>query len=332
MPQATENDATENNATENDATENSVTENSATENTSPQVVTPALLREWPLPGPGSSKYDRGQVVVVGGDRRSPGAALLAAEATLRVGAGRLTVAIAEGVAIAAAVALPESGVVALPETPDQQIDGSRIDAAAHDLENADAVLVGPGLDDAEQALALLDRLPELVGEETIVVLDAYALGVLPRSSAAEALVGRLVLTPNVGEAARLLDVDGDGDGDGEGGGEGDDDEPDLEETARQVARRYGAVVSCQNRIAHPDGRLWLVGTGHGGLGTSGSGDVLAGAIAGLCARGVSPEQAAVWATHAHAAAGDRLAVAVGPLGFLARELLAELPRVLVEVG
>jgi hydroxyethylthiazole kinase-like uncharacterized protein yjeF len=289
-----------------------------------------LLREWSLPGPGSSKYDRGQVVVVGGDRRSPGAALLAAEAALRVGAGRLTVAIAEGVAVAASVALPESGVVALAEIEHGgllHIDGSSISVAADDLGSADAVLVGPGLDDADQARRLLDLLPGLVGEQTVVVLDAYALGVLPQSGVGDAFAGRLVLTPNPGEARMLGDGLGDDD---EGDRDRGDDDPAA--LALEVARGYGAVVSCQGWIAHPDGRLWQIGTGHGGLGTSGSGDVLAGAIAGLCARGATPEQAAVWATHAHAAAGDRLAVDVGPLGYLAGELLQELPRVLVEIG
>jgi hydroxyethylthiazole kinase-like uncharacterized protein yjeF len=302
----------------------------------PVVITPALLRGWRLPDPGESKYDRGQVVVVGGDRRSPGAALLAAEASLRVGAGRLTVALAESVAVAASVALPESGVVALGETPEGRIDGGAIDSAAADLADADAVLVGPGLADADQTRLMLDRLPGLVGDSTIVVLDAYALGVLPDSTARDAFIGRLVLTPNPGEAARLMAaVDGAGERGDEGEGEGEDEdegEPDAGVAAQTVAAAYGAVVSCQGWVAHPDGRLWRIGTGHGGLGTSGSGDVLAGAIAGLCARGVSPERAAAWATHAHAAAGDRLAVSVGPLGFLARELLLELPRVLVEVG
>ncbi|MFB2597347.1 NAD(P)H-hydrate dehydratase [Herbiconiux sp. P17] len=303
-----------------------VTGPTTTEPVEPVVVTPTLLREWGLPGPGESKYDRGQVVVVGGDRRSPGAALLAAEASLRVGAGRLTVALAESVAVSASVALPESGVVALRETPEGHIDGTAIGLAADDLADADAVLVGPGLDDADQARRMLDLLPELVAPHAVVLLDAYALGVLPGSAAREAFTGRLVLTPNPGEAARLLEaVDG-----AEGIGDGDDADVDL--VARTLAAAYRAVVSCQGRVAHPDGRLWRIGTGHGGLGTSGSGDVLAGAIAGLSARGASPEQAAVWATHAHAAAGDRLAVSVGPLGFLARELLAELPRVFVEVG
>ena len=71
-------------------------------------------------------------------------------------------------------------------------------------------------------------------------------------------------------------------------------------------------------------------SGHAGLGTSGSGDVLAGAVIGLAARGASLAQAACWGTYAHATAGDRLAARIGRLGFLARELADELPYVIVE--
>src|ERR1700712_3062221 len=80
-----------------------------------QIVTPAMLRQWPLPEPGDSKYGRGQVLVVGGARSTPGAVLLAGLAALRVGAGRLSVAVAESVAAAMAVNIPEAGVIGLPE-------------------------------------------------------------------------------------------------------------------------------------------------------------------------------------------------------------------------
>ena len=75
----------------------------------------------------------------------------------------------------------------------------------------------------------------------------------------------------------------------------------------------------------------MVPFGHAGLGTSGSGDVLAGAVAGLLGRQVEPAQAMCWGTYLHAAAGDRLAPHVGRIGFLARELVDELPRVLTEL-
>jgi ADP-dependent NAD(P)H-hydrate dehydratase len=283
----------------------------------PEMITPDLLRSWPLPAAGDSKYGRGQLIVIGGDTRSPGAAMLAAVAALRVGAGRLTLAVAETVAPHVGVAIPESGIVPLSQTPDGHVRGEGLRDAAGDIEAADAVLVGPGLDDADEAEAMLHLLPGLVSDDAIVVLDAFALGVAPKVSELKKLSGRLVMTPNSSEAERLLERE-----------TGDDDAAD----ALAIAQRYGAVVSYSSVIAAPDGRLWTVGTGSGGLGTSGSGDVLAGAIAGLCARGADAAQAAVWATHAHHSSGDRLAVRVGPLGYLARELLDELPRVFVEIG
>jgi ADP-dependent NAD(P)H-hydrate dehydratase len=282
-----------------------------------ETVTPNLLRGWPLPEAGDSKYGRGQVMVVGGAQRSPGAAMLSGLAALRVGAGRLTLAVAASVATAVAVAVPECGVVPLDETADGHVSGAGVDAAERDLSRADAVLVGPGLDDPDELERMLSALVPLVGSESIVVLDAFALGVLPKAhDFVDAFGGRMVLTPNKEEAARLLERE----------------LGDLVEDLGEIARRYRAVVTCYDVIASPDGRIWRTGTGGGGLATSGSGDVLAGGITGLCARGASAEQAAVWATHAHAAAGDRLAVQVGPLGYLASELLDELPRVLVEIG
>lgn len=282
------------------------------------IVTPSSLRGWPLPDVADSKYGRGQVLVVGGARRTPGGALLAGLAALRAGAGRLTLGVAESVAVALAVAVPESGVRGLPENDAGSVHGAGVDRLADDLGSADTVLVGAGLDDPDETGALLRTLVPLLGEDTTLVLDAYALGVLVElRDAVEPLRGRLVLTPNLAEAARLLEQD---------------DVDDAARAAPEIARRYGAVVSCYGEIADPDGGRWQISTGYGGLATSGSGDVLAGAITGLLARGASPAQAACWGTHLHAAAGDRLAARVGPTGFLARELLDELPVVLAELS
>jgi hydroxyethylthiazole kinase-like uncharacterized protein yjeF len=242
--------------------------------------------------------------------------MLAGIAALRVGAGRLTLAIGSSVAAQVAVAVPECGVVPLDETADGHVSGTALERAGSDLAEADIVVVGPGLDDAEQAEHLLHLLPEVVSDRTVVLLDAFALGVLSRApELVDAFAGRLILTPNRGEAARLLER------------EAGDSIADV----RAIAERYGAVVSCYGSVCDGDGGSWRIGTGTGGLATSGSGDVLAGAIAGLSARGAGPAQAAVWGTHVHSTAGDRLAVQVAPLGYLARELLDELPRVLLEI-
>jgi hydroxyethylthiazole kinase-like uncharacterized protein yjeF len=267
-----------------------------------EPVTASALRGWPLPQPSGTKNSRGRVVVIGGGPTTPGAAMLAGLAGLRVGAGVLALVVAAPVAAVVAAALPEASVAPLePSSIDEQVSG------------ADAVLVGPGFDDAEVAADVVPRVLAAVDRRVPVVLDAYALGVLPGLDVE--LSPRVVLTPNTSEAARLLDVP-----DVEAG-------PDL---AQDIALRYRAVVTCHNQIAAPDGRQWAVPTGHPGLGTSGSGDVLAGAVVGLLARGADPAQAACWGTYLHATAGDRLAARVGRLGFLARELVDELPLVIVE--
>jgi ADP-dependent NAD(P)H-hydrate dehydratase len=285
----------------------------------PTSVTRELLAGWPLPEAGDSKYGRGQLVVVGGALRSPGAAILSGLAALRVGAGRLTLAIGASVAPHVAVAVPESGVVPLDETPDGSVSGFGLAAASDDLGAADVVMLGPGLDEADEALVMVRELHRFVGDDSIVVLDAFGLGVVPKiPGLPEQLGGRLVLTPNKFEAALLLERE-------------NDDDLDLDRDIPEIARRYGAVVTCFGVVADPDGQVWHIEAHEPGLGTSGSGDVLAGAIAGLCARGATPQQATVWATFMHVAAGRKLGARIAPLGYLASELLLELPGVLAEV-
>ncbi|WP_446215447.1 NAD(P)H-hydrate dehydratase [Micromonospora sp. IBHARD004] len=281
------------------------------------VITPALLRDWALPVPTGGKENRGTVLVVGGSRFTPGAVLLAGVAALRAGAGVLQLAAAESTATALSIQVPEALVVGLPETPDGAVAGDRRDRLAELVGQADVVTVGPGLNDIEHTRSLLDLVLGAARPETSLVLDAYALGAL--SHAPDLLVGSgrpVVLTPNLTEARHLLDRDlGD----------------DLDAEAAEVARRYDAVVSLYGHIATPDGRGWREESGDAGLGTSGSGDVRAGLLAGLLSRGAAPAQAACWAAFAHAVSGQRLVPQYGRIGFLARELLDEIPHTLATV-
>ena len=288
----------------------------------PSPISAQALRDWPLPKPQGNKHSRGQVLAVGGGRTTPGAAMLAGLAALRVGAGVLTLAVADSVAAAVAAAVPEAGVLWLPENEQQVLDGGAVPTVTERLPKANALLVGPGLDDPDGARELLARLVPELPDELPVILDAFAIGVLPDldERARSALAGRLVLTPNETEVRYLsesLDKDS-------------ENSVPLDEL-RGVAERYQAVLSCANTVVRPDGRAWTVPAGHAGLGTSGSGDVLAGAVTGLIARGAELDQATCWATYLHATAGDRLAAPVGPLGFLAGELLGQLPLILAEL-
>ena len=159
---------------------------------SERVITPQVLRDWPLPDPQGSKEARGTVLVVGGSRSTPGAVLLAGVAALRAGAGRLQLAVETSTVSALSIAVPEAKVIGLPENEDD------LRALAAD---ADVVAVGPGLDDIDATTRLLHLVLDATGKDTAMVLDAYALGAL--SNEPDLLAGRsqrVVLTPNVVEA------------------------------------------------------------------------------------------------------------------------------------
>jgi hydroxyethylthiazole kinase-like uncharacterized protein yjeF len=284
----------------------------------PLPVDERMLREWPLPQPGASKDARGRVVVIGGSEHSPGGVMLAGIAALRVGAGRLTLVTPASIALPVAIAVPEAGVLALDDGVTDAAGDPLGDGVRSELATADAVLLGPGLDDLGISRRLIEAVCGAHGGSPALVLDAFALGALPGLEVA--LPREVVLSPNLDEAAILL---------GEGEHVAPDGDPDrIAAAVARIAHEYGAVVTCYGQIAAPGDRAWRVDGGGPGLGTSGSGDVLAGAIAGLLARGADSAQAAVWATHLHARAGGRLSARVAEVGFLARELCDELPRAL----
>ncbi|MEH6819695.1 MAG: NAD(P)H-hydrate dehydratase [Dietzia psychralcaliphila] len=291
-------------------------------NTEEVVLTSHRLRGWALPTPGGGKEGRGRVLVVGGGRTTPGGVLLAAEAALRAGAGKLQIATARSVAPGLALRIPESMTVGLPEDDDGELTPAGAETICELAEGCAAVVIGPGLSRVGVAEELLGRVvPDL---DSSLVLDALGLAYLTAYPDGVAhLDGRSVLTPNTRELARTLGVPE------------SEVEADTPHRVTDLARRTRAVVvsgTATSWIASPDGRRWRDESGTQGLGVSGSGDVKAGVIAGLLARGAEPAQAAAWATYAHGRAGERLAVRVGPTGFLARELLSEVPRVMAELS
>jgi hydroxyethylthiazole kinase-like uncharacterized protein yjeF len=282
-----------------------------------RVVTTQLLRGWAPeePDDGGDKHSRGTVAVVGGGTSTPGAVLLAGLAALRVGAGRLQVVTVDTTSVALAVSLPEAMVSGLPADGHGSLDPDATDQLVEVLGGAGTVVLGPGLS-GDGVPTLLQRLLPQLDDDVTLVLDAVALTALAKTpELLEPLASRTVLTPNSGELAALL------------GGE----QLEEREACTAVVRRYGAVVSGRGWVVCPDGRTWREEAGGIGLGTSGSGDVLAGLVGGMLARGAEPAQAAVWGQYLHAAAGDRLSAQLGRMGFLARELLDEVPRVLTSL-
>lgn len=275
-----------------------------------------LLRTWRLPVPrGGGKDVRGSVVIIAGSREMPGAPILAAVAALRAGAGRLRILTARSVAAHVAAAIPESLVEELRENDDGGL--SLTDAArAIEVSNAaDAVVFGPGM---RGERSMREFLPVyLQGVQRSVILDALALSVLRDCSEGGALPREHILTPHSGEMAALL------------GRDRQEIEHRAKNAALDAARHFGAVVAhkgVQTYVATPAGEVLCNRAGGIGLATSGSGDALAGVIGGILARCGDLLHATCWGVHVHARAGEVLEQRMG-IGFLARELLDEIPAV-----
>src|SRR4051794_15235826 len=233
------------------------------------LVTPPVLRAWPLPEPTGGKNSRGSILVIGGSSQTLGAVLLAAEAALRAGAGKLQVATAESVAPFAATALPEALVRALPESDSGAIRAEAADVVRELAEAADAVLIGPGMQDVDETQGFGDRLlPHLSGP---VALDALGLAsVTADVGCLRHLDARVVLTPNPTELAIALHIDE------------DELEKDPAAATLELAGRANAAVGlggATSWIAAPDRRLWRGahgGAGGGGSGAGGGGRAVAG--------------------------------------------------------
>jgi hydroxyethylthiazole kinase-like uncharacterized protein yjeF len=297
-----------------------------------QTVDAALLHDWPLPMPGAEgdKEERGHVLILGGSREMPGAVILAATAALRAGAGKLTVATGKSVAQLVALAMPEARVIGLAESAAGGFLPEAIARLDPLAERVNAVLIGPGMQDEVATAALVHGLLErLHASDTAVVLDACAMGALlyppPGWQQGSAFRFRqpVVLTPHCGEMAHLTGSD-------KGQLVLAPDQP-----AHDAAAAWNAVLALKGArtlIANPDGALWQHEGGNVGLAISGSGDTLAGIIAGLAARGAALEQATCWGVALHARAGERLAARMGVLGYLAREIPDEIPALMATLG
>jgi hydroxyethylthiazole kinase-like uncharacterized protein yjeF len=277
-----------------------------------------LIRDFPLPevAEDSDKEDRGRLLVIAGSRELAGAAKLAGVAGLRAGAGKLQIATAASIAPQLAIAVPEARVVGFAESGEGCFPTEGVERLLDLAGSAQAVMIGCGLQNGPPLEALLDALLAS-GLGVPLVLDAAVLGCLaPRAKAVSAWRGGAILLPHAREMARLLEC------------EPGEIEADPLSATRRAAKRFNAVALVKGQfsfISDPEGRAFRFEGGGVGLATSGSGDALAGIVGGLAARGADPLTATLWGVYLHGEAGRRLSKEVGRIGFLARELLDQVP-------
>ena len=278
------------------------------------LIGATVLREVPRRSAASTKFSSGNVFIIGGSRGLTGAPCMSALAAMRAGAGYVTVGAPASLELSFTVRLLEAMVVGLPEDDGGGFTTGAAKAIGEHAGKVDAVVAGPGMAEGQASARIADA---LIMSDPRVALDAALLHSL-KPAQTERRTPPLLL-PHSGELASLLDCDE------------EEIERDPVGCGHRAAERYRAIVLVKGVTSHvvtPEADVWTYEGGAPGLGVSGSGDVLAGIVGGLLARGAEPLSALLWAVWLHGEAGAALAKKVGPIGFLAREIAGEIPALL----
>ena len=260
----------------------------------------------------ANKGDFGKILLLCGSRGYTGAAYLAAMGALRSGAGLVFLGVPESIYAIEAVKLNEAIVFPLPDR-DGKLSADAIPEILERLPKMDAVLIGCGLGQSEDTLAVVKAVLE--NAECPVVLDADGINVI--SPHKDILRGRkqaTILTPHDGEFRRI---------------EGEITR-DRMASAAALAKDVNAIVLLKgHRTCITDGKTDYVNrTGNPGMAVGGSGDLLAGIIVSLLGQGIEPLEAAACGAWLHGAAGDICAEEIGQYGMLPTDMLCTLPRLM----
>ncbi len=265
----------------------------------------------------SNKGTYGKVLSVCGSRRYAGAAVLAANGAVRIGAGLVTAAFPNDAYPAVAAKLTEPVLLPLPCCSDGFFTRAAVEPLLAEAKSASVLLVGCGLG---QTLGTASLIHELLPEtECPIVLDADGINLIAKNiHQLESIGSRTVLTPHPGEFARLLGVS----------------VPEVQANrlalAGAFAKKYNTVLVLKGAatvVADPE-RVYVNRTGNPGMARGGSGDLLAGMIAGLIAQGVSRFDAAVTGVFLHGTVGDRCAQKYSVHSMTPCDMLTLLPETL----
>ncbi len=280
----------------------------------------SALLDRPLSG---HKGTFGKALIVGGSRNYVGAPYLAATAAGRVGAGLVTLAVPESLQMAVAAKAVEPTYLPLPEVSQGVPSVEAADLIAQQADGYQALLMGPGIGQADSTGNMVKRLLLDGGRLPPVVVDADGLNVLAswpewwNHFSQEA-----VLTPHPGEMARLT---------GRSTKEIQEHRVEIAVESAMSWRKTVVLKGAFTVVASPDGSTRLSPFANSAMATAGTGDVLAGTIAGLLAQGVATEDAAALGVYLHGLAGERAGAEFGDAGMLAGDLLPELPKAIRDI-
>jgi NAD(P)H-hydrate epimerase len=275
------------------------------------------LLDCPRP-PESHKGDYGHLLAVAGSVGKTGAAAMACEAAMRVGAGLVTLGIPESLNSIMEMKLTETMTEPLPETESHCLSVDAFEVILSLAKGKTAVILGPGISTAPETGALVVKLVRSLAVPMVVDAD----GITALASDHEALrkaKSPLVLTPHPGEMARLM------------GTSPRQVQENRLEAASEVASDFGCHVvlkGARTVISTPAGEVFINPTGNPGMASGGMGDVLTGMIGGFVCQGLDFKDAARLATYLHGLAGDRAASRIGQRSLIATDLIEDIPMLL----
>ncbi len=247
----------------------------------------------------SYKGNFGHVLIIGGDHNMGGAAIMAAEAAYRVGAGKVTVLSREENFIPLLTRLPNAMTT--------KYDGD----LAKNLNGKTVIVIGCGLGQSDWAKGLVTQ---ALASNLAKIIDADALNIISES-AQKFDLSNAIITPHVGEAARLLATSP------------SQIQQDRQTAAKNLHKKFNAVTVLKGSSSLVVGKeIYQCNHGNAGMATAGMGDVLSGIIGGLVAQNLNLEQAAKLGVTIHAQAGDLVAKSQGQIGMMPQDLFSYLPR------
>jgi NAD(P)H-hydrate epimerase len=264
------------------------------------------------------KGGTGHVLVVAGSTGKTGAAAMCALSALRAGAGLVTLGVPESLNPVVEPQALEVMTYPLPEITPGILNDEAFDVIMDLVSDKRCLALGPGMGTAPETRRLVARLVKSC--PIPMVIDADGLNSL--SGNADILKSNkteIILTPHPGEMARLISASP------------KDVQADRINCAREFAEKFKVHVvlkGAKTVIAHPDGRGYVNPTGNPGMASAGMGDVLTGMIAGFVSQGYAPASAARLAVYLHGAAADHLSQTKGPFGYIATDVMAEIPGVI----
>lgn len=279
------------------------------------LTAPRVCRGIPPRPADAHKGLTGHLLVVAGSPGKTGAAAMAAESALRVGAGLVTLGVGASLNAVLETLTLEVMTAPLPESSPGVLGPGSLEGILTLAQGKSCLAVGPGLGPAPETGELIR---DLVRRSPCpLLIDADGLNHLAgRLDCLEKLPVEAVITPHPGEMARLL---------GTTAATVQSDRIGCARDLATSARIHVVLKGARTVIAGPDGTVFVNPTGNSGMAAGGMGDVLTGAVAGLITQGESALLAACTAVYLHGAAADALAESVGPRGFLAGEVMRRLP-------